>query len=64
MAHLRKKAVQDVLDRVPNHSNSIDKISTIYGEAVFHQEVMREYLPEEAFKSIMGASANGIKIEE
>ena len=63
MAHLRKKAVQDVLDRVPNHSNSIDKISTIYGEAVFHQEVMREYLPEEAFKSIMGASANGIKID-
>ena len=53
MATIRQKAYQDVLNRTPKHIDFDGKISELYGQNVFHSEVMREYLPSDAFKSMM-----------
>ena len=63
MSSIRKQAYQDVLHRTPKHSESVPRISEIFGEKVFHLEVMREYLPEEAYKSIKEAISSGARID-
>jgi glutamine synthetase len=63
MSTVRKQAYQDVLHRVPKQIEKIGKISKLFGENVFHLEVMREYLPDEAYKSIKEASSKGTRIE-
>ncbi|MDX1447015.1 glutamine synthetase III [Lishizhenia sp.] len=63
MSSIRKKAYQDVLHRTPKHSEPVTRISEIFGENVFHLEVMREYLPEEAYKSIKEAISSGARID-
>lgn len=59
----RKKAYQDVLHRIPEPVKWSGRISDKFGENVFHQEKMREYLPEQAYKSIMNAIDKGKKID-
>jgi glutamine synthetase len=63
MSTVRKQAYQDVLHRVPKQIDHSGKISKVFGENVFHLEVMREYLPDEAYKSIKEASSKGTRIE-
>ncbi|MDX1651583.1 MAG: glutamine synthetase III [Brumimicrobium sp.] len=63
MSTVRKQAYQDVLHRLPKPVENVTKISQIYGEKVFHLEVMREYLPDEAYSSIKEAIAKGTRIE-
>ena len=63
MSTVRKQAYQDVLHRVPKQIEQSGKISKVFGENVFHLEVMREYLPDEAYKSIKEASSKGTRIE-
>lgn len=63
MAEVRKKAYQDVLHRKPKQVPGNMKTSDLFGENVFHLEVMREYLPEEAYKSIKEAKAKGTRID-
>lgn len=63
MSHVRKQAYQDVLHRKPQSINKVTKVSTLFGENVFHLEVMREYLPDEAYKSIKQAIADGSRID-
>ncbi|SFT41432.1 glutamine synthetase [Lishizhenia tianjinensis] len=63
MSSIRKQAYQDVLHRTPKHSEPVTRISEIFGENVFHLEVMREYLPEEAYKSIKEAINTGARID-
>ena len=63
MSSIRKQAYQDVLHRSPKKVESNEKISKSFGENVFHLEVMREYLPDEAYSSIKEAIANGTRIE-
>lgn len=40
-----------------------DKISEFYGQNVFSKYVMMEYLPKEAYKSVMEAIEKGVKID-
>lgn len=63
MATKRMHAHQDVLHRTPKPITYEGKISDIFGENVFHTEVMREYLPSEAFKSMMEAIENGTQLD-
>jgi glutamine synthetase len=63
MSEVRKKAYQDVLHRQPQPVENVGRISELFGENVFHLEVMREYLPDDAYKSIKSAIANGSRID-
>ena len=63
MATKRMHAHQDVLHRTAKPITYDGKVSDIFGENVFHTEVMREYLPSEAFKSMMEAIENGTQLD-
>ena len=63
MSSFRKAAINDVLHRTPKHVESQGKISELYGKNVFHADVMREFLTEEAYDSVMGAINNGERID-
>lgn len=63
MATKRQQAYQDVLNRTPKHIDFNGRVSELYGRNVFHMEVMREYLPSEAFKSMMESVQNGTRLD-
>jgi glutamine synthetase len=63
MATIRQQAYQDVLNRTPKHIELDGKISELFGKSVFHIEVMREYLPSDAFKSMMETIQNGTQLD-
>ncbi len=63
MANQRMQAYYDVLHRTPKPSTFDGKISEIFGESVFHIEVMREYLPSEAYKSMQKAINDGTRLD-
>ena len=63
MSYIRKQAYQDVLHRKPQPVEKITRVSDLFGDNVFHLEVMREYLPDEAYKSIKEAIASGTRID-
>ena len=63
MATKRIQAYQDVLKRTPKHIDFDGKISEQFGKNVFHAEAMREYLPSEAYKSMMEAIQNGTRLD-
>ncbi len=63
MTNKRFQAYHDVLHRKPKHVHFDQKISDIFGENVFHAEVMREYLPREAYKSMMSAAKSGVRLD-
>lgn len=63
MATKRLQAYQDVLNRTPKQPEYSGKVSDLFGKNVFHQEVMREYLPSEAFKSMMESSQSGVRLD-
>ena len=59
----RMQAYQDVLKRQPKRFKFEGKISDVFGENVFHIEVMREYLPSEAYKSMLDSIHNGAQLD-
>jgi glutamine synthetase len=63
MANQRMQAYYDVLHRTPKPGNFDGKISEIFGENVFHMEMMREYLPSEAYKSMKQAVHDGTRLD-
>lgn len=63
MANQRMQAYYDVLHRTPKPIEFNGKISEIFGENVFHSEMMREYLPNEAYKSMMKAINSGEQLD-
>lgn len=63
MATKRLQAYQDVLNRTPRQPEYNGKVSELFGKNVFHQEVMREYLPSEAFKSMMDSIQSGVRLD-
>lgn len=63
MANQRMQAYYDVLHRVPRPVGYEGKVSEIFGENVFHMEVMREYLPNEAFKSMKQVIQDGTRLD-
>lgn len=64
MSTLRFKALEDVLARKPKHVEyPAVKVSDYYATNVFSQEVMREYLPSEAYKSVMASIDSGVRLD-
>ena len=63
MATKRQQAYQDVLNRTPYQVELDTKVSELYGKNVFHIEVMREYLPSDAFKSMQESIQNGTRLD-
>ena len=63
MDNKRMQAYHDVLHRTPKHIELNQKISELYGENVFHSEVMREYLPSEAYKLMTEAAQSGTRLD-
>lgn len=57
-AALQEKMNRHPLEFEPEHH----RISDIFGEHVFNSKALREYIPGEAFKSVMGAMEKGTKI--
>ncbi|MDT8411315.1 MAG: glutamine synthetase III [Vicingaceae bacterium] len=61
---LRFNALKDVLKRLPKHVEyPSDKISEFYATNVFTQEKMREFLPKEAYDSVMASINEGTRID-
>ena len=63
MSSIRKQALQEVYNRTPKTPEYSGKLSQLYGQNVFHKGVMREYLTEEAFESVMAAIESGVTID-
>ncbi len=63
MANKRMQAYHDVLHRTPKHIELTKKVSELFGENVFHSEVMREYLPGEAYKKMTEAASTGKRLD-
>lgn len=64
MAFHRFKALETVLSRTPvDVVLPSNKLSEIFGENVFGIDAMREYLTEEAFKSVLSAMQEGTRID-
>jgi glutamine synthetase len=63
MAIFRFKALEEVLGRKPLAiDRPYDKISSYYSSRVFDIETMREYLPDDAFNSVLDAMNYGTRI--
>jgi len=63
MANLRKSALQAVMNRqVTKPSLSGNKVSEYYGQNVFTDAAMRDFLSDEAYKAVKEAVRNGTKI--
>ena len=63
MATKRLKAYQDVLNREPKHIDYEGKLSDLFGQNVFHLDIMREYLPSETYKYMMESIQNGSQLD-
>jgi glutamine synthetase len=64
MATFRFHALADALSRTPKHVEfPSDRASNYYAVNVFTQEVMQEYLPSEAYKSVMSAINHGTQLD-
>jgi glutamine synthetase len=64
MATFRFHALADALSRTPKHVEfPSDRASNYYAVNVFTQEKMREYLPSEAYKSVMSAIDHGTQLD-
>lgn len=63
MSTLRFYAIKKSLDRKPVSIDESQRRSEIFGENVFNEATMRQFLTREAFNSVMAAIRNGTKID-
>jgi glutamine synthetase len=63
MATKRMQAYHDVLNRTPKHVEYDGRVSELFAKNVFHADVMREYLPSEAYKSMMESIQKGTRLD-
>ncbi|MFT6844569.1 MAG: glutamine synthetase [Flavobacteriales bacterium] len=63
MATFRFKALEEVLNREAIHTTPPSKVSDYYGEHVFNQNQMREYLTDDSYKSVKEAIEHGTRID-
>ncbi|MGV3631909.1 MAG: glutamine synthetase III [Bacteroidota bacterium] len=63
MATKRLQAYQDVLNRTPKHIDYDGKVSELFATNVFHADIMREYLPSDAYKSMMESIQSGTRLD-
>ena len=63
MESLRVKAINDLSTRTPVKLDGSSKITAIFGENVFKLQTAREFLSDEAYKSLTGSIKGGKKID-
>jgi glutamine synthetase len=63
MATKRMQAYHDVLNREHRQIDFEGKISSVFGENVFHTEIMREYLPNGAYKQMLESTQKGTQLD-
>lgn len=63
MSTLRFHAIKKTLDRKPVHIEETKRRSEIFGDNVFNEATMRQFLTKEAFASVMAAVETGAKID-
>ncbi len=64
MPTFRIKALEDVFHRKPLEVKApAGKVSEYFGQNVFNQATMREYLTDEAYNSVMDSIVNGSRID-
>lgn len=63
MSLARRNAYKEALNHKERLVEREGKISEKFGEEVFHQGVMQEYLPDHVYKSLMNTIAKGGRIE-
>jgi glutamine synthetase len=63
MESLRVKAINDLSTRTPVVLDGSSKITAIFGENVFKLQTAREFLSDEAYKSLTGSIKGGKKID-
>ncbi len=64
MPTFRIKALEDVFHRKPLEVKAPSgRVSEYYGQNVFNQSTMREYLTDEAYDSVMDSMINGSRID-
>jgi glutamine synthetase len=62
MSTLRFQALKETLNRKPVKIDETERRSDLFGKHVFNETVMRQFLTKEAYKSVMDANKNGLKI--
>jgi glutamine synthetase len=63
MESLRVKAINDLSTKYPIELDGSAKITAIFGENVFKLQTAREFLSDEAYKSLTGSIKGGKKID-
>jgi glutamine synthetase len=63
MESLRVKAINDLSTKTPVQLDGSNKITAIFGENVFKLQTAREFLSDEAYKSLTGSIKGGKKID-
>jgi glutamine synthetase len=63
MESLRVKAINDLSTKSPVEMDESKKITAIFGENVFKLQTAREFLSDEAYKSLTGSIKGGKKID-
>ncbi len=64
MSTIRFKALEEVFRRQPNYSVSPnERISSFFGENVFNDQAMRQYLPEQVYEKVREAILEGHQID-
>ncbi|HAT66065.1 MAG TPA: glutamine synthetase type III, partial [Flavobacteriaceae bacterium] len=63
MSTLRFKAISETFNRKPIEVKEPARRSEIFGNNVFNEQAMRQYLTKDSYKSVMDAVVNGSKID-
>ncbi len=63
MSTLRFQALKETLNRQPIIAANTERRSTLFGENVFNQTTMLQYLTKDAYTSVIDAIENGSKID-
>lgn len=63
MSTLRFKAISETFNRKPVEVKEPARRSEIFGNNVFNEQAMRQYLTKDSYKSVMDAVVNGSKID-
>ncbi|MCF6214503.1 MAG: glutamine synthetase III [Flavobacteriaceae bacterium] len=63
MAKIRFQALKETFNRTPINIDEPIKRSVLFGENVFNEDTMRQYLTKDAFNGVMSACKLGTKID-
>ncbi|WP_338733123.1 glutamine synthetase III [Mangrovimonas cancribranchiae] len=63
MSTLRFHAIKESLNRTPVQVEEPSRRSEVFGENVFNEPAMRQFLTKKAYESVMSAIENGAKID-